>query len=53
MLFRSALSMPGGKSKEGLPVGIQLIGDTFSEDKIYKVAYQLEKKLALQFDREV
>ena len=48
-----ALSMPGGKSKEGLPVGIQLIGDTFSEDKIYKVAYQLEKKLALQFDREV
>ena len=25
-----ALSMPGGKSKEGLPVGIQLIGDTFS-----------------------
>ena len=48
-----ALSMPGGKSKKGLPVGIQLIGDTFSEDKIYKVAYQLEKKLALQFDREV
>lgn len=48
-----ALSMPGGKSREGLPVGIQLIGDTFTEDKIYKVAYQLEKKLALEFDREV
>ena len=48
-----ALSMPGGKSSEGLPIGLQLIGDTFSEDKIYKVAYQLEKKLALQFDREV
>ena len=24
-----ALSMPGGKSKEGLPIGIQLIGDVF------------------------
>lgn len=48
-----ALSMPGGKSREGLPIGIQLIGDLFTEDKIYKVAYQLEKKLALEFDREV
>lgn len=44
-----ALSMPGGKSKEGLPIGLQLIGDQFSEDKIYKVAYALEKKLALNF----
>ena len=44
-----ALSMPGGKSKEGLPIGIQLIGDQFTEEKIYKVAYALEKKLALNF----
>ncbi len=44
-----ALSMPGGKSKEGLPIGIQLIGDQFNEDKIYKVAYALERKLALNF----
>lgn len=48
-----ALSMPGGKSKEGLPIGIQLIGDVFTEDKIYKVAYALEKKLDLNFEREV
>lgn len=48
-----ALSMPGGKSKEGLPIGIQLIGDVFAEDKIYKVAYALEKKLNLNFEREV
>lgn len=48
-----ALSMPGGKSKEGLPIGIQLIGDIFTEDKIYKVAYALEKKLNLNFEREV
>ena len=44
-----ALSMPGGKSSEGLPIGIQLIGDLFSEDKIYKVGYALEKKLNLEF----
>ena len=33
-----ALSMPGGKSSEGLPIGLQLIGDVFTEEKIYKVA---------------
>ncbi len=48
-----ALSMPGGKSSEGLPIGIQLIGDLFTEEKIYKVAYALEKKLNLSFEREV
>lgn len=46
-----ALSMPGGKNKEGLPIGIQLIGDKFTEHKIYKVAYALEKKLNLCFER--
>ena len=44
-----ALSMPGGKNKEGLPIGIQLIGDVLSEDKLYKVGYALEKKLNLEF----
>lgn len=48
-----ALSMPGGISKEGLPIGVQLIGDVFTEDKIYKVAYALEKKLNLTFERGV
>ena len=48
-----ALSMPGGKSKEGLPIGVQLIGNVFTEDKIYKVAYALEKKLNLCFERGV
>ena len=48
-----ALSMPGGKSSEGLPVGLQLIGDVFTDDKIYKVAYALEKKLNLEFERGV
>ena len=48
-----ALSMPGGISKDGLPIGVQLIGDVFTEDKIYKVAYALEKKLNLTFERGV
>lgn len=48
-----ALSMPGGKSREGLPIGLQLIGDVFTEEKIYKVAYALEKKLNLEFERGV
>ena len=48
-----ALSMPGGKSSEGLPIGLQLIGDVFTEEKIYKVAYALEKKLNLEFERVV
>lgn len=48
-----SLSMPGGKSSEGLPIGLQLIGDVFTEEKIYKVAYALEKKLNLEFERGV
>lgn len=48
-----ALSMPGGKSSDGLPIGLQLIGDVFTEEKIYKVAYALEKKLNLKFERGV
>lgn len=48
-----ALSMPGGKSSDDLPIGLQLIGDVFTEEKIYKVAYALEKKLNLEFERGV
>ncbi|WP_297134511.1 Asp-tRNA(Asn)/Glu-tRNA(Gln) amidotransferase subunit GatA [Terrisporobacter sp.] len=44
-----ALSMPGGISKEVLPIAFQLIGDQFTEDKCSKVAYALEKKLSLKF----
>ena len=40
-----ALSLPCGFSKEGLPIGIQIIGPHFGEKKILKVAYALEKEL--------
>lgn len=42
-----ALSLPCGLSKEGLPIGLQLIGPHFGEDKIFKAAYALEQDLNL------
>ncbi|MEA2367545.1 MAG: aspartyl-tRNA(Asn)/glutamyl-tRNA(Gln) amidotransferase subunit, partial [Thermoleophilaceae bacterium] len=42
-----AISLPGGLS-EGLPVGIQLAGPAFSENRILDVAYALEQ--AIGFD---
>jgi aspartyl-tRNA(Asn)/glutamyl-tRNA(Gln) amidotransferase subunit A len=37
-----AISIPGGLS-EGLPVGIQLAGPAFSENRIFEAAYALEQ----------
>lgn len=38
-----ALSVPGGFSKDGLPIGLQLIGNYFEEEKLYQAAYALEQ----------
>ncbi|WP_415470533.1 Asp-tRNA(Asn)/Glu-tRNA(Gln) amidotransferase subunit GatA [Clostridium saccharoperbutylacetonicum] len=43
-----AISIPAGKSKEGLPIGIQLMGDMLSEETIFKAAYSLEQALAVE-----
>ena len=37
-----ALSLPCGEDKEGLPIGMQLIGPAFSERKLYQAGYALE-----------
>lgn len=42
-----AISIPGGISREGLPIGIQIMGDTLCEEKIYKAAFALEEALGL------
>jgi aspartyl-tRNA(Asn)/glutamyl-tRNA(Gln) amidotransferase subunit A len=42
-----AISIPSGFSKEGLPIGIQFMGDYMSEEKLFKLSYTLEKDLAL------
>jgi len=43
-----AISIPSGVSKDGLPIGIQLMGDMLCEEKIFKAAYSLEQALALE-----
>ncbi len=43
-----AISIPGGISKEGLPIGIQLMGDMLCEEKIFKAAFVLEQSLKVE-----
>ena len=42
-----AISIPAGLNKEGMPIGMQLIGKHFDEATIYNAAYQFEKKVNL------
>ncbi|WP_295069512.1 Asp-tRNA(Asn)/Glu-tRNA(Gln) amidotransferase subunit GatA [Ruminococcus sp.] len=37
-----AISVPCGKNKEGLPVGLQLIGGRFCDNKVFDAAYGYE-----------
>lgn len=38
-----AISIPCGKDKHGLPVGVQLIGKPYQEQELLQVAYQYEQ----------
>lgn len=40
-----AISIPCALSKEGLPIGLQILGPHFGEEKILKTAYALEQEL--------
>ena len=40
-----ALSLPCGVDSQGLPIGIQIMGDHFQEELILQVAYALEQSL--------
>jgi aspartyl-tRNA(Asn)/glutamyl-tRNA(Gln) amidotransferase subunit A len=42
-----AISIPGGLS-EGLPVGIQLAGPAFSENRIFEASYALERAIGFE-----
>ena len=42
-----AISIPCGFSKSNLPIGLQLIGNYFTEDKLFRTAYKLEQELGL------
>lgn len=41
-----ALSMPSGKTSEGLPIGLQLIAGAFQEEKLFRMAGYIENLLA-------
>lgn len=38
-----AMSLPCGFSKEGLPLGLQIIGKAFDEETVYRAAYAYEQ----------
>lgn len=40
-----AISLPCGKDKMGLPIGLQLIGNVFEEKKLIRAAYTLEQEI--------
>jgi len=42
------MSVPGGYTKNGLPVGVQLQGDHFSEETLLKIGFNLEQGVSLE-----
>ena len=38
-----ALSLPCGLTKKGLPIGMQILGKSFGEEDIFRLAYQYEQ----------
>lgn len=44
------LNLPIGFDKDGMPIGMQIIGNSFEEAKIYKLASYLEKELNLDLE---
>lgn len=43
-----AMAMPAGFTKDGLPVGIELLGTPFSEPTLLRVAYSYEQVMGLR-----
>ena len=39
------ISIPGGVDKEGMPIGIQLVGKHFDEETLLRAAYTLEQEI--------
>ena len=40
-----ALSLPIGNDKEGLPIGLQLLGQSFNEDKLFNLGNYIENNI--------
>jgi len=43
-----AISIPMGKSKDGLPIGLQILAPVLREDLVFEAAYGLEQSLNLK-----
>ena len=39
-----AISVPCGKSSNGIPIGLQLIGKRFYDDRVFDIAYGFERE---------
>lgn len=46
---RPGLTVPSGKTKEGLPLGVHFMGKTFAEHDLYNLAYTFERKIGKEF----
>ena len=44
-----AMSVPSGLSKDGLPLGLQIIGNQFDENSVLKIAANLENQARFPF----
>lgn len=42
------ISIPGGLNKDGLPLGLQLIGKAFAEEELLNIAYTLEAAIGFK-----
>ena len=42
-----AITVPSGFSKEGLPLGLQILGPRFGEDQVFAAAGGFEREIAL------
>ncbi|UZR92900.1 Asp-tRNA(Asn)/Glu-tRNA(Gln) amidotransferase subunit GatA [Chondrinema litorale] len=45
-----AISIPAGKSSDNLPIGLQVMSEAFSEEKLFEFAASLEKDLAQSYN---
>jgi Asp-tRNA(Asn)/Glu-tRNA(Gln) amidotransferase A subunit family amidase len=45
ILGNPAVVVPAGKSREGLPIGVQIVGRPFEEEVVLAVAAQIEREL--------
>lgn len=45
-----AISLPCGKSADGVPLGIQLMGSYFEENLLFRSAYALEREIGFDYD---